>query len=101
MWADHPQFVELTRYDNRAYIFLGTVTLAALRAPHERAPDAVSPPHVRCTAMKRIFVVVVAAVPAFLDPGCLADRRDACSPVRGRAEIAPVGDYFRRVKIQD
>jgi hypothetical protein len=32
---------------------------------------------------------------------CLADRRDACSPVRGMAEIAPVGDYFRRVKIQD
>ena len=31
----------------------------------------------------------------------LADRRDACSPVRGMAEIAPVGDYFRRVKIQD
>jgi hypothetical protein len=41
------------------------------------------------------------AVPAFLDPGYLADRRDACSPVRGMAEIAPVGDYFRRVKIQD
>jgi hypothetical protein len=41
------------------------------------------------------------AVPAFLDPGYLADRRDARSPVRGMAEIAPVGDYFRRVKIQD
>jgi hypothetical protein len=36
-----------------------------------------------------------------LDPGYLADRRDARSPVRGRAEIAPVGDYFPRVKIQD